>query len=357
MKSRNVHLDIIKGVLTLGMIGTHFIGFCSASISSLKLFAYITSLVSFSGFLFSFGYGTYLAYFGKDKIPYKKIIKSSGKIMLGFYISGTAYRILFNANTFNLSKFLDILTLKDIPPYSEFLPAFAIILIIGAVLHKTIAKILNNQVILTLTILLCLSFTMIDYGMIKSPHLALIFGTKEFHTFPVVQNFPLFLLGMYFAKRNIIYNAYLACLSCIITVIFLLYDHFIAQPSRFPPSMPWIISSAAIVYLYFMLSYLLSKHKILNSYLSSVGANVLFYLVMSNLIMFTIKAVYPQIYLNLPHTIFGIFSLFVVIHLLISFVNPSRTLVKNREAGDGIDKNYQDIAKLHQTSGVSKFND
>jgi hypothetical protein len=325
MKSRNVHLDITKGVLTLGMVGAHLISFCSdQNISYLRNFAYITNLVSFSGFLFSFGYGTYLAYFGKKNIPFNKIIKSSGKILLGFYISGIAYRSLLNANEFNVSKILDILLLRDIPGYSEFLPAFAIILIIGAVLHKTISHILNNRVLLMILVLFCLSFTKIDYGIIKSPQLALILGTTEFPTFPVVQYFPLFLLGMYFAKNNIIYNNKLLFVSSFTTIIFIMYSYLFHHPSRFPPSILWIVSSAALVYLYFLLSYLLYKYKIINTYLSSVGSNILFYLVVSNSILFTIKSVYPQISLNTLQTIFSIFGLLAVIHLLISFVNPSR---------------------------------
>ena len=80
---------------------------------------------------------------------------------------------------------------------------------------------------------------------------------------------------------------------------FLLQYAFGAAPSRFPPSLTWILGSMAGVYLLFLFSLGISRTPYCGRALQVIGHNVLFYLVASNLVLFAVQAVHPRCHLGI----------------------------------------------------------
>ena len=96
-KGRNISIDLFKGILIILMIISHILQLLFFSKNEL-LFNKFVNLITFSGFMFSFGYVTYFAYISKDidKLTFrKKMIKRFIITMIAFYISSFAYRYFY----------------------------------------------------------------------------------------------------------------------------------------------------------------------------------------------------------------------------------------------------------------------
>lgn len=325
-KPRNVHLDITKGILGVQMVLSHTIRLCGqTTLPPINLFLLLSALVSFSGFIFCFGYSTYLAYYRKEKIPYKRIFVTAFKILIAFYISGTAYRVLVNHESFRLSSIFNILLLHDVPGYSEFLLTSLLALLIATALSKKLLFIVDSVPFLSLLISALLCLTFVNYDLITVPQVGLLIGTTRFSAFPVLQYFPLYLIGIYFARAKIVYNQQLLIISIVVCSIFAAHCILLNEiPMRFPPSLLWVTTSIGMVYLYYLLSYLVSKIEWSKAYLSHVGENVLFYLILSNIMLFAVKGVYPNIELNIVESLLFYLCLLTAIYNIHGFAKPAQ---------------------------------
>jgi hypothetical protein len=132
---------------------------------------------------------------------------------------------------------------------------------------------------------LLLFTTFIPAGLTETNLAGLLIGTNKFGSFPLLQYMPLFLLGLYFAEYKIYFDIKLLIGSIICTTIPVSIYVFTQQlPTRFPPSLLWVISPMFFIYCYF----LASRH-IRSNMVEFIGKNVLFYLLVSNIIMFSFK--------------------------------------------------------------------
>lgn len=287
-KRRVTYLDTTKGILVLIMVMTHVIQFFGSGALLMNLFSVAGNLVAFSGFLFCFGYGSYLSYFGREKTPKARMFKNSLKILIGFYISGISYRF-FVDKSIDLSGIINVLLLFDIPGYSEFLLSFFIIILLSAVFPKQFRMIVTNKVYLAIAIILSLTFTYIDYSLIKISQVGLVLGTTDYSAFPVVQYLPLFLTGSYFAFKRIGLDWTVVLISVFLLIEFAIFSLLRGGlPSRFPPSAMWIAGSFGLVYACYILGYFLDKIPIVAGALRAIGANVLYWFVTSNIAIFSL---------------------------------------------------------------------
>lgn len=287
-KRRVTYLDTTKGILVLIMVMTHVIQFFGSGALLMNLFSVAGNLVAFSGFLFCFGYGSYLSYFGREKTPKARMFKNSLKILIAFYISGISYRF-FVDKSIDLSGIINVLLLFDIPGYSEFLLSFFIIILLSAVFPKQFRMIVTNKVYLAIAIILSLTFTYIDYSLIKISQVGLVLGTTDYSAFPVVQYLPLFLTGSYFAFKRIGLDWTVVLISVFLLIEFAIFSLLRGGlPSRFPPSAMWIAGSFGLVYACYILGYFLDKIPIVAGALRAIGANVLYWFVTSNIAIFSL---------------------------------------------------------------------
>lgn len=118
--TRSSALDVFKGLLVFGMILAHIIQLLgNKNDFLLKAISTYINLISFSGFLFAFGYANYFAYFSKNFQSVKwRMFKTGLKILTAFYISGIAFRVIFEKKVIHFLDIIKIILLTDIPGYS-----------------------------------------------------------------------------------------------------------------------------------------------------------------------------------------------------------------------------------------------
>jgi len=131
---RDYSIDYFKGLLVIGMVYTHVLQFFSNN----ELFpsvVYITqyfNLITFAGFVFSFGYVCQLAYYRKDlRQVFMSMLITGLKILIAFYISGVSFQVFVGDQSLNMKTILPVILLQVIPGWSEFLVSFALIILIG----------------------------------------------------------------------------------------------------------------------------------------------------------------------------------------------------------------------------------
>jgi hypothetical protein len=111
----------------------------------------------------------------------------------------------------------------------------------------------------------------------------------------------------------------------------LLYTLFIAFAlplNRFPPSVGWILCSAGIFFVYYGFARIVHTQfpNLVHRYLNAVGQNVLLYLLLSNLILFTSYALGLNGKLNIAETlIFYIILMLFILFMQFIVVDLNRT--------------------------------
>jgi hypothetical protein len=94
VRERNSDLDIMKGLLTAGMVFAHLIEFFAAPSLALETLSVFIDLVSFSGFFFCFGFAVWLAYLDGPAARWRAALRTACKCYVAFVVSGSAFRIL-----------------------------------------------------------------------------------------------------------------------------------------------------------------------------------------------------------------------------------------------------------------------
>ncbi|UOQ46595.1 hypothetical protein MUN88_10795 [Gracilibacillus caseinilyticus] len=254
------------------------------------------NLITFSGFVFCFGYVGQLAYYRKPFASvYKKMLMTGLKTLLAFYLSGIAFQLYVGEQPLNLDTIWPIVLLQVIPGWSEFLIAFALIIVFGVILFHGFRSLSKRPVLLWATAAILLLATWIDHSEIKSVYMGLLIGTDQFPTFPVLPYMPFYLIGIYFAKYRIGFRWKYLLFSMLGTSLFVYYlaSHDFQLPDRFPPTVYWITGSTFFLYIYYLISKSMDKWSVRLKYLRIIGENTLFYLLISNMFIFSLDHAMP----------------------------------------------------------------
>lgn len=324
MKTRNREIDIMKGLLTLAMLLCHCIQFFGDETKGLqKIFADLINLTTFSGFLFCFGYVSELAYYQKDfNYAVRKVGKNIVRMLCAFYVSGIAYIAFAERKTFTWERVTSVLLLMKYPGWSEFLASFAAVLFIGILLYPVLKR-MNGKMFLAILVISALSCGIIPYDKIGNSWLALLVGSTHYVTFPVLQYGVFFAAGIWFAKEKISWNKKTLLGAIVLGIPFVYYYvKYSCLPGRFPPDILFILGGILGVYLYRMLSQGLKclaekngKWEVYILAVENVGMNSMFYLLLSNLLIFALsgsKFAYPSV--NFAYAFFVI--ILVIIYYL-----------------------------------------
>ncbi len=192
-----------------------------------------------------------------------------------------------------------IILLQDIPNYSEFLLSFALLTFLSIWAFGLFRAVLNNQRLFWASWLVLLLTTFIPYETITSNQLGLLIGTRQFASYPVLQYIPFYLIGMYFSRNRIAFDFRLFGASVFASAAYLLFILIAGKtPDRFPPSIYWILSPMFYLYLIYLGSKLYVDRGYPVRLIENLGRNVLFYLLISNLLIFVVKSYKPNIGLN-----------------------------------------------------------
>lgn len=323
---RDLKMDFLKGILVVGMVLCHAIQFF-VPVELYPIAEKITwyaNAITFSAFIFTFGYTNSIAYYKKDfKLSYKKMLINAFKILIVYYISAFAYKLFVDKEVLDLRLIKKLLIFNEIPGWSEFIISFSLIMFIGLLLFP-LFKNLQNRPKLTLAIaVILLGSTYIPYSLVKSNFLGLFIGTTNFSVFPVLQYLPFYLIGIYFCNKKVEFNIIIFIISLLLTAItfIITINKNWVLPERFPPELIWIILPSFPIYLNYLLSRLiidklkLTKN-IISSELLNIGKNTLFFLIVSNILIFSISGVDVVSDLNTILVIIFTFILFLVIRVL-----------------------------------------
>jgi hypothetical protein len=320
--NREYRIDIFKGLLVIGMVLVHVMQFFSDNMVSPSIDYFINygNIITFSGFIFCFGYVVQISYMHKNlKDVWAKLLKNTVKTLVAFYISGIAFKLFVGRSPFAYETFSSVLMLEDIPGWSEFLASFAYLNLLTLILFMPYKRLLDNKKIFWAVFVLLLLTCFMPYENVKMNQLGVLIGTKNFACFPVLQYMPFYILGMYFKKYSISFDLkYLAGAAVLSAVPVYKFITTQGLPGRFPPELGWILMPMLLLYLYFLISTALEKYSFILRPIIVLGQNVLFSIVMSNFIIFTIDSKFERLLLT---DIQAIYMNFVILAIIYYFIN------------------------------------
>jgi hypothetical protein len=310
-------IDVLKAILVIGMVLDHAVVLLGDKPTRVLLTEpkNIVTIVSFSGFLFCFGYTTWLAYF--STMPtIKRVFTTVLRILVVYYVSGYFYA-LFVERQYSTSDLLSVLILSRLMPFAEFMLGFALTLAAGFLFYKPIGFLLERPRLFFLTVSILLLTTFMPTGFVRYPQISLFIGSSNSvaASFPVLQYFPLYLMGMYFARYNVRPNLLVGLAGI---GAYYLSTTFLGPASRFPPDIVWIIGSAFFVLTWYAIAQFISRWVIIDRLLATIGVNVLYYLLMSNILLFAFRGAMPKLggAMSLKATIEVSFALLATIYFI-----------------------------------------
>lgn len=294
---RNREIDWGKGLLIVFMVFCHVLQFFGrVSEDSVQYWiVFCVNAVAFSAFTFAYGRSIQLAYLEK---PFKsvgfKMLRSALRAYIAFVISGAAYRVLVEGKDFSFPVVRQVAILKSFPGWSEFLISFALYGVLALILFLPLRKLLENKIAFWIVWGLSFSGVWVPYARISNVRIAMLIGGTQYSFFPILQYLPYFLMGMYISKYGMRKKLLYVLGAAVLTGAALARTLLVGEPSRFPPSIWWILLAwLPIAAAHIALSALAGKAgertiKALRP-LAGMGANSLFYLLASNLVLFAIS--------------------------------------------------------------------
>jgi hypothetical protein len=294
VRQRDTGLDVFKAILVIGMIYAHVLDIWRLSFMGSDFTSAVLNVVSFSGFLFCFGYAAQIAYFSEERLNYRRIFATIYRPLLAFYLVGLYIEVFLLQQLPALSDIVSVLLLSRLPLDSEFLPAFSLTLLASVVLLKPLRWILESRRRVLIACFLLLLTTFFPYQIIRMPQLGLLVGTTQdvSLTFPVLQYFIFFLLGLYFGRNTLLDIPLVVKIMGLVGIAaFCVLVLKMQAPERFPPSLGWILGGLAFVMIEYVVARFLDKWALVRRWLVPIGENTLIYLVISNMMLFGIRRI------------------------------------------------------------------
>ncbi|WMT40880.1 hypothetical protein RE628_28010 [Paenibacillus sp. D2_2] len=326
---REQAIDIFKGLLVLGMVYCHSLQFFSDPLvyPNGSYWIETINLLTFSGFVFSFGYVSELAYYSK---PFRnaapRMALAALKTLIAFYISGLAYRLFVDGREIGFATIRPILLLQDMPGWSEFLISFSYLTVAGMMLFVPLRWLAERKWIAIAVAVLLLATTWLPYGAIHISQLAPLMGTRDLASFPILQYFPYYLVGILFAKYRVVWNWKVLTAAGIATAMFVWkWLSADALPERFPPSVWWIIGSALLLYVYYLAARGMEQYAVLSLPFAAMGRNVLWFLVMSNILIFALSSTHGELMLGLLASLIMTVALLMIAGFAIWIITKKRS--------------------------------
>jgi hypothetical protein len=297
-KIRQTAIDYLKAFLVIGMILGHSLQLLSKPKGLLWAFSTGINLITFSGFFFCFGYVFYWAYLTKPFIAVRgKIVRTAIKTLVGYYVAAlTSLLILspqFSGRPYivSVNALLEVIYFKQVPAFTEFLLTFFLITALVGLFFRFFRTVAHSWLFtLLVSGIGWITAAILPVDLNLGAPLSLFIGTQTHFVFPLIQYLPVFLLGLSFACRNLIWHPVIGSLALFGTSLFIGYYLYYGQePRESSPSIFWLLGSYGILYMYFLLAKWLERQSFTLPYLLSVGQNTLFYLITSNLIIFSLR--------------------------------------------------------------------
>lgn len=286
--TRAADLDLLKTLLVVGMIGAHVIQLLIfRARPEAAIFAEYINLVSFSGFLFAFGIGLGLPKPEGRKRSLPERLRPSLVLLLAVYASSFGFALLVDRKPLNPELALDVLTMRRLFGWSEFLATFFVLSLLTQFARPTLLAIGRNPWLLLAATAVCLATTFYTTDAIF-PLLPTLVSHTGFANFPLLPYLPWFLVGIWYGGHPVRAWHFVPALA-ITGVLYWVTIQSGQFPNRFPPTILWIVGPAAILLAYLALCRLAAARLSIPAVLLTPGRHVLSFLVLSNLGFFATR--------------------------------------------------------------------
>jgi hypothetical protein len=285
---RAADLDIFKTLLVWGMITAHCIQLLAfrPKPAAVNISEFI-NLITFSGFMFAFGWGLGLSRGGMKS--WWDRLQPVVLLLAATLVSEIVFEWLVDRQPLTRDVLGAMFSFSRLYGWSEFLASFAVLYLLIAIARPVLIEIGARWYLLIPAIALSLLSTrLVDNRDL--PFVATLVGTENFASFPILAYGGWFLLGIFHArnpKRPWWIEWGLAAIAT-----GLLVQYYIAAgnqyPNRFPPSVLFVIGAALPLLIYLAVSGWLARVPIPRVLLGT-GRHVLAALLVSNLIIFTLR--------------------------------------------------------------------
>ncbi len=284
---RAVELDLFKTLLVWGMITAHCIQLLSFRPRPAAVaISDVVNLITFSGFMFAFGWGVGLSR-GRPK-SWPARLRPVALLVGATWLSEIAFIALVDKKPVG-PELWNVLTLSRLYGWSEFLASFAALYLIIALARPLLVAVGSRWFLLVPAVIACLAGT----GIVVSrdlPGLATLVGTTQFASFPLLAYLPWFLIGIFHA-RGARPQAVDWVLAAAASGLFALYAaYYGAYPGRFPPTALFVGGAALPLVIYVVACRWAARHLPLPAPLLGAGRHVLAALLVSNLAIFGLRS-------------------------------------------------------------------
>lgn len=252
LKQRFEDIDLLKGLAIILMSFVHVNSLLFVKpFGVLDHLTFIGSTVCFVTFLFAFSFlqGKKLL---EGKIDsWRKIFTKISLLYLWYIVLGIFSTLLHNGGI-TLPQVIEIVLLRNLPLYVEFLIAFVWLTIFIKIFGKIIIKLFNYPYIL-----LTFSFVIYALGMLLyniethsdvliwlKMHLA---GNLDIHVFPILQYMPIYILGILMAKYGN-QKRYLGFAILCLCLLIVLFVFNLSLWYRWPPSILYLVEGILFVF-------------------------------------------------------------------------------------------------------------
>ena len=325
-KGRESNLDVLRAVAIIVMVMAHSVAFFhDFSNSTLLYLMHFGNTVAFTTFLFTSGAVAYIAYLKNDKklkTKNKRLLSRLLYLLIGYYVIA----IIGNIKDFNLIRTILFI---DVPGFTEFILAFVLYGIFLIPFGKFYRFLINNWLI---SLLFALGLYLVgylifplDFGEIGNSYKSLFAGHQGLFRFPILQYFPVYMLGLHWGKFILNKNSKSSpggqkeisfLVMLVFSLITLIGNVFLLNTGlfeRWPPAPLFLTTSLSFVFVILTILYAVkvTLPKIVNRVMIFLGLNAFGVYIYQTIITLT-YAIFPNWKFQSPLIITVAFILLIV---------------------------------------------
>lgn len=267
MNNRNTSIDFLRATAIILMTITHVNALLYTGNSPiLDIFTTAGATLCFSIFLFCSAYIVGFRILNNIPLDIKNILKRVLEIYIVYIVLGLFITFVLK-NTLTLSSVIDIVLLKYVPEFTEFLIAFIIFAFIPLLFYKQIKLLISKPLSFVLITSLIFLIGLVIYGYIsknsypdilKIP-LENIFGYKGLHRFPLTFYLPIYTFGILLSKYNS--KKILILITTISILLFVTLRIFnLSSWYRWPPSTLFLLYGYIYIPLILLICRLIKRY-------------------------------------------------------------------------------------------------
>lgn len=289
LKQRFEDIDLLKGLAIILMSFVHVNSLLFVKpFGVLDDLTFIGSTVCFVTFLLAFSFLQGKKLLAGKIDSWRKIFTKISLLYLWYIVLGIFSTLLHNGDI-TLPQVIEIVLLRNLPLYVEFLIAFIWFTIFIKIFGKTIIKLFNYPYILFIFSLVIYTLGMFLFNIKVNSNLLVwlkmhLVGNLDTHVFPVFQYMPVYILGILMAKYGN-RKKYLGFAILCICILIILSVFNLSVWYRWPPSILYLVEGILFVFASLYIFEYIKNVRTLN-FIKIFGADSLLSLVVVTVLAF-----------------------------------------------------------------------